>query len=248
MRCGPRGHGGGPCGPSSLPRLPLAPRRDIRILLRMAVSPERSYDAHVPNKTIYVSDGDLPIYQRAQELAGDNLSAAIAAALRQFVELEEGRREGFRRDRGPGRARQGPEGPVHRHPPGRVGRHDVQPRRDLPRLSRTDRQVRPPYRAQRRLHDGRPGGQADRPARRPRPAVGRQLRVHARRVHARGRGDRGGAAGTESRRSTRWSAPRPSSRPSRISTSSDGPIGRICSADPVLPFVAPWFGAPSAGA
>ena len=55
----------------------------------------RSYDALVPNKTIYVSDGDLPIYQRAQELAGDNLSAAIAAALRRYVDIEEGRREGF---------------------------------------------------------------------------------------------------------------------------------------------------------
>ena len=49
----------------------------------------------VPNKTIYVSDGDLPLYQRAQELAGDNLSAAISAALRKYVELEEGRREGL---------------------------------------------------------------------------------------------------------------------------------------------------------
>ena len=49
----------------------------------------------VPNKTIYVSDGDLPLYQRAQELAGGNLSAAIAAALRRYVDVEEGRREGF---------------------------------------------------------------------------------------------------------------------------------------------------------
>lgn len=49
----------------------------------------------MPNKTIYVSDGDLPIYQRAQELAGDNLSAAIAAALRRYVDVEDGRREGF---------------------------------------------------------------------------------------------------------------------------------------------------------
>ena len=49
----------------------------------------------VPNKTIYVSDGDLPLYQRAQELAGDNLSAAISAALRRDVDVEEGRREGF---------------------------------------------------------------------------------------------------------------------------------------------------------
>ena len=49
----------------------------------------------VPNKTIYVSDGDLPLYQRAQELAGDNLSAAISAALRRYVDVEEGRQEGF---------------------------------------------------------------------------------------------------------------------------------------------------------
>jgi EXLDI family protein len=49
----------------------------------------------VSNKTIYVSDGDLALYQRAQELAGDNLSAAIAAALRRYVDVEEGRREGF---------------------------------------------------------------------------------------------------------------------------------------------------------
>ena len=49
----------------------------------------------MPNKTIYVSDGDLPLYQRAQELAGGNLSAAISAALRRYVDVEEGRREGF---------------------------------------------------------------------------------------------------------------------------------------------------------
>lgn len=49
----------------------------------------------MPNKTIYVSDGDLPVYRRAQELAGGNLSAAIAAALRRYVDVEEGRLEGF---------------------------------------------------------------------------------------------------------------------------------------------------------
>jgi EXLDI family protein len=49
----------------------------------------------VPNKTIYVSDGDLRLYQRAQELAGGNLSAAIASALRRYVDVEEGLREGF---------------------------------------------------------------------------------------------------------------------------------------------------------
>jgi EXLDI family protein len=49
----------------------------------------------VPNKTIYVSDGDLSLYERAQEFAGGNLSAAIAKALRRYVDLEDGRREGF---------------------------------------------------------------------------------------------------------------------------------------------------------
>jgi EXLDI family protein len=61
----------------------------------MAVPTQGSYDVQVPNKTIYVSDGDLPIYERAQKLAGDNLSAAIAAALRRYVDVEEGRRKGF---------------------------------------------------------------------------------------------------------------------------------------------------------
>ena len=50
----------------------------------------------MPNKTIYVSDGDLPIYQRAQELAGGNLSSAITTALRRYVDLEEGRVAGFK--------------------------------------------------------------------------------------------------------------------------------------------------------
>jgi len=49
----------------------------------------------VPNKTIYVSQGDLSLYQRAQELAGGNLSAAISSALRRYVDVEEGKRQGF---------------------------------------------------------------------------------------------------------------------------------------------------------
>jgi EXLDI family protein len=49
----------------------------------------------MPNKTIYVSDDDLPLYARAQELAGSNLSAAIATALRRYVDVEEGRLEGY---------------------------------------------------------------------------------------------------------------------------------------------------------
>ena len=49
----------------------------------------------VPNKTIYVSDGDLPLFQRAQELAGGNLSAAISKALRRWINATEGLNEGF---------------------------------------------------------------------------------------------------------------------------------------------------------
>jgi EXLDI family protein len=49
----------------------------------------------VPNKTIYVSDGDLPLFERAQKLAGGNLSAAIVKALKRYVDAEDGRREGF---------------------------------------------------------------------------------------------------------------------------------------------------------
>ncbi|RFU19212.1 EXLDI protein [Geodermatophilus marinus] len=49
----------------------------------------------MPNKTIYVSDADLPVFQRAQELTGGNLSAAISRALRRLVEVEEGRLAGF---------------------------------------------------------------------------------------------------------------------------------------------------------
>ena len=54
-----------------------------------------SYDASVPNKTIYVSEGDLTLFDRAQEIAGGNLSGAIATALRRYVEADDARREGF---------------------------------------------------------------------------------------------------------------------------------------------------------
>ena len=49
----------------------------------------------VPNKTIYVSDGDLPMFARAQELAGGNLSSAISKALHRWVDTVEGLGEGF---------------------------------------------------------------------------------------------------------------------------------------------------------
>jgi EXLDI family protein len=49
----------------------------------------------VPNRTIYVSDEDQPVFKRAQELAGDNLSSAISQALKRFVEVEEAREAGY---------------------------------------------------------------------------------------------------------------------------------------------------------
>ena len=44
----------------------LAPLDDIRILTRILRIQNEGYDVAVPNKTIYVSDGDLKLYQRAQ--------------------------------------------------------------------------------------------------------------------------------------------------------------------------------------
>ncbi|MBC8099008.1 MAG: EXLDI protein, partial [Armatimonadetes bacterium] len=49
----------------------------------------------MPNKTIYVSDDDLPLFERAQALSGTNLSSAIVRALRRFIELEEARQRGL---------------------------------------------------------------------------------------------------------------------------------------------------------
>lgn len=50
----------------------------------------------MPNKTIYVSDDDLSLLDRAQELSGNNLSSTIAVALRQFVTATESNRRGYR--------------------------------------------------------------------------------------------------------------------------------------------------------
>lgn len=50
----------------------------------------------MPNRTIYISDADLPIFEQAQQLAGDNLSATIVTALRRFIEMYQQRQEGFK--------------------------------------------------------------------------------------------------------------------------------------------------------
>jgi EXLDI family protein len=49
----------------------------------------------VPNKTIYVSDEDLPLLKRAQEIAGGSLSSAISTALRRYVDAAEAVAEGY---------------------------------------------------------------------------------------------------------------------------------------------------------
>lgn len=49
----------------------------------------------MPNKTIYVADDDLPLYARAQELAGGSLSAAIGQAMQEFVDRRETHMNGF---------------------------------------------------------------------------------------------------------------------------------------------------------
>jgi EXLDI family protein len=49
----------------------------------------------MPNRTIYIADADVPLFEKAQKLAGGNLSAAIGHALRTFVEREEARQGGY---------------------------------------------------------------------------------------------------------------------------------------------------------
>lgn len=49
----------------------------------------------MPNKTIYVADRDLPLYDRAQDLSGGNLSAAISQALQRYVEVREAAERGM---------------------------------------------------------------------------------------------------------------------------------------------------------
>lgn len=50
----------------------------------------------MPTKTIYVSDAELPIFERAQELAGTSLSGIIVHALRRFIENQEYHKQGLR--------------------------------------------------------------------------------------------------------------------------------------------------------
>ena len=50
----------------------------------------------MPNKTIYVRDEDLQVYEDAEKLGGDSLSGIIAEALRRFVAVKRAEMFGMR--------------------------------------------------------------------------------------------------------------------------------------------------------
>ena len=49
----------------------------------------------MPNKTIYVSENDIALFERAKSISGDNLSATISLALGLYVEQHETKEKGF---------------------------------------------------------------------------------------------------------------------------------------------------------
>jgi EXLDI family protein len=50
----------------------------------------------MPNKTIYVSENDLPIFEEAQQIAGEALSPVIARALREYVSRNQEKDKGMK--------------------------------------------------------------------------------------------------------------------------------------------------------
>ena len=50
----------------------------------------------MPNKTIYVKDEDLQIFEEAEKLGGDSLSGIIAEALRRFVDVKRSEVQGMK--------------------------------------------------------------------------------------------------------------------------------------------------------
>ena len=180
----------------------------------------------VPNKTIYVSDGDLPIYQRAQELAGDNLSAGDRRCPPPLRRRRGGPARGLRRDHRPRRARQGPQGPLHRRPPRRVGQLDVEPR-TRPSGSTAAGPASSSLHVERSagLHDGRRRGQAGRLARLPRASATSATAARPASRPSRSSTRSTSFASGSRPSSTTWSPARPASRPSRTSTSDPRLVG-----------------------
>ena len=49
----------------------------------------------MPNKTIYVKDEDLSLFEEAEKLGGDSLSAVIAQAVKRFVQVKRAETQGL---------------------------------------------------------------------------------------------------------------------------------------------------------
>jgi|LSQX01.2.fsa_nt_gb hypothetical protein len=49
----------------------------------------------MPNKTIYVKDEDLGLFEEAEKLGGESLSGVIAEALRRFVDVKRAEQQGM---------------------------------------------------------------------------------------------------------------------------------------------------------
>lgn len=50
----------------------------------------------MPNKTIYVKDEDVQLFEEAEKLGGDSLSSVIAEALRRFVATKKAEQQGMK--------------------------------------------------------------------------------------------------------------------------------------------------------
>ncbi|HEX8932105.1 MAG TPA: EXLDI protein [Patescibacteria group bacterium] len=50
----------------------------------------------MPNKTIYVSEGDASLFEEAKNIAGEALSSVIARALREFVSRQQKKAQGMK--------------------------------------------------------------------------------------------------------------------------------------------------------
>jgi EXLDI family protein len=68
---------------------------NIRIDILYFVQTMQRWSISMPNKTIYVPDEDLPVFERAQAIAGGSLSATIVQALRDYIAAQEARERGF---------------------------------------------------------------------------------------------------------------------------------------------------------
>ncbi len=50
----------------------------------------------MPNKTIYVSDNDLPLFDEAKDIAGEAVSSVISRALREYVSRHRKKAQGMK--------------------------------------------------------------------------------------------------------------------------------------------------------